>query len=170
MEIILLVADLADRLAGELFHPVVVDRIRPAHLAGENDPVRRHERLDAGPRLRARRDEQVDDLVGDSVADLVGMPFGHRLARKQVVAPGHARLPGSIGTTDKRSDCGARDRGRGSRPQGRMLVARFRGSVKTFDATAPATALRAAQPRPLTLASALASSKTRLRTRGSLMR
>ena len=55
---------------------------RAAHLACDDDAVRGGERL-AGDahigridtRLRALTEEEIDDLVRDAVADLVGMAF-----------------------------------------------------------------------------------------------
>ncbi len=89
VEAFLLVADLADRLARHLDQTVPADRARAAHLAGENHPVGRRQRLDRDARLRIGGQKGVDDGVGDPVANLVGMPLAHRFAGEYVIALGH---------------------------------------------------------------------------------
>ncbi len=102
MEAVLLVADVLDGGAGRGLDDRGIDG-GAAHLAGDHDAVGRGQRLagdadlvgvEAG--LGAFAEEQVDHLVGDPVADLVGMPFGDGLAGEQVVRTGHAAPPRSI--------------------------------------------------------------------------
>ena len=72
------------------------DDFRPADLAGDDDAVGGRQRL-AGDadltgidaRLRAFAEEQIDDLVGDAVADLVRMTFGHGFAGELVILTSH---------------------------------------------------------------------------------
>jgi hypothetical protein len=62
------------------------------HLAGDDHAVGRGEgfaghahgpRIDAG--LAGFLVDQIDDLVGDAVADLVRMTFGNRFAGEEIV-------------------------------------------------------------------------------------
>jgi len=96
MESGLLVADVADRHARDMRNPVLGHRRRPARLAGDDDAVGGRECLACGTDLpgvdaggRALAIEQVDDLVRDAVADLVGMPFRDGFAREEVGLAGH---------------------------------------------------------------------------------
>ena len=86
VEALLLVADVLDRLAHHAFDLLVGDRSRAAGLAGD------HHLVGGGERFAGRADlpgidaclwafpvEQIDDLVGDPVADLVRMTLGNRL-------------------------------------------------------------------------------------------
>ena len=100
MKIVLLVADLADRLARHVDQQLRGDRGRAAGFAGEDDAVGRGQRFDAAARLRLGGEEGVDDRVGDAVANLVGVPFRHRLAGKnkivlgqETISPQSANLP-----------------------------------------------------------------------------
>ena len=115
----LLVADGLDRLAGggaklgRVDHrvaggvpqdlPVLAllqERLGHAHLAGDDDPVGRRQRL-AGDAHQGRihagllgfAEHQVDDLVGYAVADLVRMALGYRFRRKLIGRPRHAQTP-----------------------------------------------------------------------------
>ena len=106
VEAVLLVADVLDGRAGRGLDGGRVDG-GAAHLAGDDDAVGGGQRLagDADlvgvePGLGAFREEQVDHLVGDAVADLVGVPFGHGLAGEQVVLTGHAAPPSRCRTED----------------------------------------------------------------------
>ena len=87
----LLVADVLDRGAHHAFDLVVGDGLRTAGLAGDHHLVGGGERfaggadrpgVDAG--LRAFAEKQIDDLVGNPVADLVRMSLGNRLAGEQI--------------------------------------------------------------------------------------
>src|SRR5580700_9050395 len=73
MEIVLLVADLADRLARDRDQLVAGDRRRSAGLAGEHDPVRRYQGLDATARLWIGGQVGADDGIRYAVANLVRM-------------------------------------------------------------------------------------------------
>ncbi len=86
VEAVLLVADVLDRGAHHAFDLVIGDGFGTAGLAGDHHLVGGGERLAGGPdrpgidaRLRAFAEEQIDDLVGNPVADLVRMPFGNGL-------------------------------------------------------------------------------------------
>ena len=87
----LLVADVLDRGANDAFDLVVGDRFRTAGFAGDHHLVGGGERfagradrpgVDAG--LGAFAEKQIDDLVGNPVADLVRMTLGNRLAGEQI--------------------------------------------------------------------------------------
>ena len=77
------VADLEDALAhrvgdvGERFLRRGGDLADDVHLAGGDQG------LDRDPRLRIVCQQRVEHRVADRVADLVGVPFGHRLTGKQ---------------------------------------------------------------------------------------
>ena len=88
---LLLVADILDRLAHGVFDLLIGDRCRAAGFAGDHDLVGGGERfasrtnrprIDA--RLRAFAVEQIDDFIRDSVANLVRMTLGNRLAGEQI--------------------------------------------------------------------------------------
>ena len=70
VEAVLLVADVADGLAGQILD-LVEDRVGPAHLAGDDDAIGGGQRLAGDARLRHRGEIGVDDRIGDAVADLV---------------------------------------------------------------------------------------------------
>ena len=88
---VLFVPDFLDRAAGHVLKGRVGDRIRPPHFPGEENEVGRAQGLDGDARVRIGRQIGVDHGVGDAVADLVGMSFGNRFARKKVVALRHGR-------------------------------------------------------------------------------
>ena len=92
----LLVADVLHREADDVGDVVAGDRGRPAGLAGDDDAVGGRQGLagDAHPArvpavLRGAREEGVDDLIGDAVADLVGMTFRNRFAGEQIARTRH---------------------------------------------------------------------------------
>ncbi len=110
VEAFLLVADVADGLAGDVCDPVLGDRVGPARLARDDDAVGGSQRLAGGadgPRidagLRPLAIEQIDDLVGDAVAHLVGMAFGDRLAGEE---KGFARHSGPRAFSPLRKNAG----------------------------------------------------------------
>ena len=93
METYLLIADIADRLPGQLCNVFARDRGRSPRLARDHYAVRGGERLagDANlvglPTVAGRQVEVcINDFVGNPVADLVGMPLGDRFAGEQIAA------------------------------------------------------------------------------------
>ncbi len=92
----LLVADVLHREAGDVGDEVAGDRRRPAGLAGDHDAVGGRQRF-AGDAHLARvpavlwgdLEEGVHDLVGDAVADLVGMTFRNRFTGEQIARARH---------------------------------------------------------------------------------
>ena len=74
----------------------VVGDFRPADFAGDDDAVGRRQRL-AGDadligidaRLRPLAEEEIDDFIGNSIANLVRMPFGHGFAGELVILTSH---------------------------------------------------------------------------------
>ena len=76
------VADLADRLAGDLLD---VDVGRRGDLAGDDDQARVDERLAGHAAQRIVGEDGVEDAVGDLVGDLVRVAFGDRLGREEVL-------------------------------------------------------------------------------------
>jgi hypothetical protein len=92
VEAFLLVADILDRLARHLDQPVATDIAGSAHLAGEDDAIRRRQGLDAAARLRIGGEKGVDYGIGNAVANLVRMPLAHGLAGKNIIALGHKSI------------------------------------------------------------------------------
>ena len=82
VEPLLLVADLADRFARPAFDLVLSDELAASHFARDHDEVRRAQRLAPDARPGVGVEIQVDDGVGDAVADLVRMALRDRLARE----------------------------------------------------------------------------------------
>ena len=92
----LLVADVLDGLAGALDDAVAGDALGSAIFAGDDDAVGGGEGFAGDPdgtRIGAGGErfgiEQVDDLVGDAVADLVGVTLGNRFARELIIPAHH---------------------------------------------------------------------------------
>jgi hypothetical protein len=108
----LLVADLLDRVAGDLLEMAVGDGVGAAHLAGQHDAVGRHKRLDRDARIRLGGEIGIDHRVRNPVADLVGMTLGNGFAGEQVVAACHSRILPHLAA-------GARSLGKGARRGGR---------------------------------------------------
>ena len=95
----LLVADVLDRHARGMRDPVLRHGRGAARLARDHHLVGGGERfagradipgVDPGPGALAV--EQVDDFVGDAIADLVGMSLRDGLAREQIVAASQVSL------------------------------------------------------------------------------
>ncbi|KAG5728649.1 hypothetical protein E4T56_gene13993, partial [Termitomyces sp. T112] len=91
MEAFLLVADVLDRLPHHAFDLLAGHRLRTTRFTGD------HHLVGGGKRFAGRADlpgidagfrpfavEQVDDLVGDTVTDLVWMSLGNGLAGEQI--------------------------------------------------------------------------------------
>jgi hypothetical protein len=93
VEAFLLVADILDGVAGELDHLVLGDGFRAAHLAGDDHSVGGGQGLAGHTRFRLGSEIGVDDGIGDTVANLVRMAFGHRLAGEKIARPPHDRIP-----------------------------------------------------------------------------
>jgi hypothetical protein len=74
------VADLADRLAGDLLD---VDVRRRGDLARHDHEARVHERLAGHAPVRIVAHDRVEDAVGDLVGDLVRVALGDGLGREQ---------------------------------------------------------------------------------------
>ena len=86
VETLLLVADVLDRRAHHAFDLLMGDGFGSAGFAGDHHLVGggegfagRADRPRIDPRFRAFAEKQIDDLVGNPVADLVRMAFGNRL-------------------------------------------------------------------------------------------
>ena len=89
MEAFLLVADILDRLAGELDHRVLGDGIGTAHLAGDDDAVGGGKRLAGHAGLGLGRQIGIDDGVGDPVANLVRMTLGNGFTGEKIAGAPH---------------------------------------------------------------------------------
>ena len=86
----------------DLDHQLAGDRGRAAHLAGEHDAVGRRQGLDAAPRLRFGGKKGVDNRVRDAVANLVGMPFRHRLAGENKIVLRQRTVSLNLGASGQR--------------------------------------------------------------------
>ena len=53
------------------------------HFTHDVDLARRHERFDGDPRPGIIGEQGIQHRIADGVANLVGVPFGHRLTGKQ---------------------------------------------------------------------------------------
>src|ERR1700739_2598995 len=101
MKVLLLVADLAYRVACHLDQRFIRDRGRTADFTGEHHAVRCDQRLDAAAGLWLSGQESVDDRVGNAVANFVGMPLPHRFAREHVIPVGQrTAFPESVKKTE----------------------------------------------------------------------
>ena len=92
----LLVADVADRQPRDMRHVILGDGGGPAGLAGDHHAVGGAQRLAGDPHVaripavtRRLVEESIDHLVGDAVADLVGMAFGNGFAGEQIACARH---------------------------------------------------------------------------------
>jgi hypothetical protein len=83
------VADLANRLAGDLGD---VDVGLGRDLAADDDEAGVDERLAGDTAVGVVADDRVEDAVGDLVGDLVGMPLGDRLGGEEVLVLGEAAV------------------------------------------------------------------------------
>jgi hypothetical protein len=86
MEAALVVADVANAFAGDVLDPVD-HRLRPAHLAADDQPVGRGEAFAGHPALGRFGEEGVEHRVRDAVADLVRMALGDRLGGEVIFRP-----------------------------------------------------------------------------------
>src|SRR5262249_26020904 len=98
VEALLLIADVLHGLPHDGFDLLLFDGAvlgdeapRPADLAGDHDPVGRHQGFAGHAGHRIRGQERVDDRVGYAAADLVRMAFGHGLAREYEIPPRHGQ-------------------------------------------------------------------------------
>ncbi len=165
MKILLLVADVADRLARHFDQLLAGDFGGPANLAGENHAIGRDQRLDTAARFGFGGEIGVDDRVGNTIADLVGMTFRHGLAGKNKITFGQGFTPPEITRLTTRSS-------RLMQPCRTSVKPRFwPGGGRGGGAAAAAPEKRYfSGGRSLPVASALASSNRRRRTLGSSMR
>ena len=100
VEAILLVADVLDGEARDVSHPIPGNDVGAARLARDHDLVGRCQRLAGHAQLPGVHTgdgplakEQVDDLVGNAIADFVRVPLGNRLAREQKRLAQHVGIP-----------------------------------------------------------------------------
>ncbi len=89
METLLLVADLAHGAPRGVLDRLCSYALRPAHLTSKYDVIGGDEGLACHARVRIGIQIEVDDRVGDAVADLVGMAFRHGFTGKEVTSSGH---------------------------------------------------------------------------------
>src|SRR5258708_18360489 len=86
MEVVLLVADLADRFTGDRDQLFGSNRGGAAGLAREHDAVGRDQGFDPAARLRLGRQIGVDHGIGNAVANLVRVALGHRFTGEYEIA------------------------------------------------------------------------------------
>ena len=78
MKTLLFVADILDRATGDLLQVRMGYGIGAAHLAGQDHVVGGTQSLDGDAGQGIAGQIRIDDGVGNTVADLVRMPFGNR--------------------------------------------------------------------------------------------
>ena len=81
VEAVLLIADVADRHAGEMGQQVGRDRLRAAGLAGQHDAVGGDERFAGDAGIGVGGEKCVQHRVAQPVGNLVGMAFRDRIRR-----------------------------------------------------------------------------------------
>jgi hypothetical protein len=70
-----------------------VDVAARRDFAGDDRQAGRDERLAGDAAHRVLREDGVQNRIGDLVGDLVRVPFGHRLRRKQITTfTAHVRI------------------------------------------------------------------------------
>ena len=82
----LVVADVMHGESRQMSEVFRGDGIRAAGLAREHDAVGGHQRLAGDARIGVCRQEGVEHRVADPVGDLVGVAFGDRFRREEVLA------------------------------------------------------------------------------------
>ena len=117
VEALLLVADVAHAVAHDLLDP------RRARRPGPRTSPPTTTRSVVAKVSQATRasgslgQEGVEHRVGDPVADLVGMPLGHRFGREEILAPhAHSAKPLTEGTPASLCSAAARGQRRCARP------------------------------------------------------
>ena len=89
VEAVLLVADLAHAVPRDGRERLGGDRLRSPYLARQHDPVGGDQGLAGHAGVGIERQIGIDHGIGDSVADLVRVPFRHRFAGEQVFPSAH---------------------------------------------------------------------------------
>ena len=97
MKALLLVADILDGHARNVRDQIPGDALRAPGFAGNNHLIGGCQRLACDPELpgidaglRPFAEKQIDDLVGNAVANLVGMPLRHRFTGKEIRLSRHS--------------------------------------------------------------------------------
>ena len=86
VEAVLLIADVADGLAGHVLQQILGHRGGPADLARQDHLVRRRQRFAGDARVGIGAEIGIDDGVGDAVANLVGVTLGHGFAGEEIIS------------------------------------------------------------------------------------
>ena len=114
----LLIADVFDRVARDFDDLFFADMPGSARFAGDDHAVGRCHRFAGGadvPRRQAAlgpfAEKQIDDFIGDAVADLVRMAFGHALAGEKVILTRHRLEPFVDYPCGRAAFCNNRPRG-----------------------------------------------------------
>src|SRR5271166_6800495 len=81
----LLIADIADDVPRRLDQIVGADLGWAANLTRKHDAICCCKSLERDARVRVRREVEVDNGVGNLIADLIGMPLRYGFARKKIV-------------------------------------------------------------------------------------
>ena len=96
MKSFLFVTNVVDCAARRLLDHSACDSFGTACFAGDDDAVCRRHGLAGNPQIlwheskrRTFAEEEIDDLIRNPVADLVGVAFGHALAGKEVICCRH---------------------------------------------------------------------------------
>jgi len=97
VELVLLIADIFDARACDILNTVHVIvqlvLVRQADLSANHNTVGCGKSFSGDTRLWLFRQERVEDRIADPVTDLIGMPLGNGLGRKNIRCAGHERAP-----------------------------------------------------------------------------
>ena len=72
-----MIAEIPELPARTLDQDILGDRSGTADFTGENHTVRRRQRLDRDSGVRIGGEIDIDDRIGDPVANLIRMPFAY---------------------------------------------------------------------------------------------
>ena len=96
VELILLIADVFDAGAGDVFDTgqifVKLGLVGQTDLTANHDAVGGGKGLGGDPRFGFLADESVEDRIGNPVADLIRVPLGNGFRSESVVLTGHVVL------------------------------------------------------------------------------
>ena len=93
VETVLLVADILNGVTHHFVQQLERHRFGTAHFTGDHDLVGGRQGFAGDARLRIGAQERVDDRIGDTVAHLVRVSFGNRLAGEKISGEGHTGPP-----------------------------------------------------------------------------
>src|SRR5579875_820230 len=99
MEALLLVTDFLHAMARDFLERLLGDAGGAADFTGQDDEIRRHQRLAGDPRMGIGSQEGIDDRIRDAIADLVRVTLESDLAEKEKTP---RRNPHPLKTNEKK--------------------------------------------------------------------